>query len=250
MQPCEVHEFETGKVEIHFDPDPESPRDWDNLGIMTCWHRRYNLGDKHKHNDSANFFWDLATDIHRDFPWRDDVDWIDGMWEDRRMQIVEKHFAILPLYLYDHSGLSISTGAFSCPWDSGQVGWIHMSLEKARQIGYKAGEEWKTVPADAGWDFPIPGIERKHRFPLRTITETKDGTLRDLAIRALEGEVETYDAYLTGQVFGFVVKDEDDNELESCWGFYSEKEALEEGKSRLPTSDINRSFDLAEAALQ
>ena len=23
-----------------------NPRDWDNLGVMACWHRRYDLGDE------------------------------------------------------------------------------------------------------------------------------------------------------------------------------------------------------------
>lgn len=31
---------------------------------------------------------------------------------------------ILPLYLYDHSGITMNTTGFSCPWDSGRVGFI------------------------------------------------------------------------------------------------------------------------------
>ncbi|HUX02457.1 MAG TPA: hypothetical protein VMY35_15960, partial [Phycisphaerae bacterium] len=38
----------------------------------------------------------------------------------------------------------------------------------------------------------------------------------------LRAEVSTYDDYLTGQVFGYVVEDEDGNDLDSCWGFYGE----------------------------
>ena len=35
---------------------------------------------------------------------------------------------ILPLYLYDHSGITMNTCGFSCPWDSGQVlSLIHIS---------------------------------------------------------------------------------------------------------------------------
>ena len=33
-------------------------------------------------------------------------------------------FVFLPLYLFDHSGITMNTSGFSCPWDSGQVGWI------------------------------------------------------------------------------------------------------------------------------
>lgn len=35
---------------------------------------------------------------------------------------------ILPLYLYDHSGITMNTCGFSCPWDSGQVGWIYYRM--------------------------------------------------------------------------------------------------------------------------
>ena len=43
---------------------------------------------------------------------------------------------MLPLYLYDHSGLAMSTESFSgraphAEWDSGQVGWIYVSKEDA-----------------------------------------------------------------------------------------------------------------------
>ena len=37
-------------IEVHQDESPESPRSWDNLGTMICFHRRYDLGDKHDYN--------------------------------------------------------------------------------------------------------------------------------------------------------------------------------------------------------
>ena len=47
------------------------------------------------------------------------------------MNLIKGYYTILPLYLYDHSGLSMNTSGFSCPWDSGQVGWIYCNNEKA-----------------------------------------------------------------------------------------------------------------------
>jgi hypothetical protein len=48
-----------GKYEIQIipDSDPESPREWDNLGTMICQHRRYNLGDKHNYDLSNCGSW-------------------------------------------------------------------------------------------------------------------------------------------------------------------------------------------------
>ena len=34
------------ELEVVQDTDPESPRTWDNLGTMVCFHKRYELGDK------------------------------------------------------------------------------------------------------------------------------------------------------------------------------------------------------------
>jgi hypothetical protein len=82
-------------VEVLQDQDPINPREDDNLGTMYCFHGRYNLGDKHK----------LSLEAVKE---------------------IEKceSYITLPLYLYDHSGITISTTPFSCPWDSGKVGII------------------------------------------------------------------------------------------------------------------------------
>ena len=34
-------------LEIYQDEHGESPREWDNMCQMICFHKRYNLGDKH-----------------------------------------------------------------------------------------------------------------------------------------------------------------------------------------------------------
>ena len=82
--------------------------EFDNLGKMVCFHKRYSLGDDH--------------DIHHDD--------FNG-WDEMGEHLTKGHDAviILPLYLYDHSGITIQTTPFSCPWDSGQVGFIYMDRE-------------------------------------------------------------------------------------------------------------------------
>lgn len=97
---------------IEQDTDCESPREWDNIGTMVCFHSRYNLGDEH------NF----RTE---DF----------GSWEDIEVLLYkeEKAVTVLPLYLYDHSGISMSTSRnypFNCRWDSGQVGFIYATQQE------------------------------------------------------------------------------------------------------------------------
>ena len=109
----ETYKLKNGKtLEIVQDNNPDSPREWDNMGTMICFHGRYNLGDKHNYD-------------HRDY----------SGWEEMETAIIknESPAVILPLYLYDHSGITISTSPFSCGWDSGQIGFIFVSKEKLRK---------------------------------------------------------------------------------------------------------------------
>lgn len=176
-------EYKGYKIRIEPDGDPQNPRGDDdgNIGKMICFHRRYDLGDKHDYR-------------HEDY----------GGWEAMEAAIREKEevAVILPLYLYDHSGITINTTGFSCGWDSGQVGFIFVSKAKLREFYLKK------------------------RLTASFLEKVKEW-LRD--------EVKTYDQYLTGDVYGYVIEDSDGNEMDSCWGFYGEESCLEEAQSVVNT---------------
>lgn len=105
----------------------------------------------------------------------------------------------LPIYMYDHSGITINTTGFSCPWDSGQVGVIHVSK------------------ADARMNFSVSRITKR---------------VRQKVLDALRSEIKELDDYLTGQVYYYKVLDQDGEELDSCYGFIGESEyCLKEGLS-------------------
>lgn len=156
-------EYRGFTIGIHQDENPEDPRNWDTLGTMACWHSRYNLGDEQPKCDVDE--------------WLEDI-------EDRIA-------VLLPLYLYDHGSISISTGnsrwPFNCPWDSGQVGWVYVTKEQLR-------EEY--------------GVERISKKTLEKATGV------------LVCEVGIYSQYLSGEVFGYGVRDKDGEWLDGCSGFY------------------------------
>jgi len=164
------HEYKSYTIKIEQDNSAESPREWDNLGTMVCFHRRYSLGDKH------NFETPKEVQEH--------IKKTDAIW--------------LPLYLYDHSGITMNTTGFSCPWDSGQVGVIFIEKEKI----YK-------------------------EYNVKRITQK----LIDRVKKVLIGEVKTFDQFLIGDVHGYVVEDSTGNHVNSCWGYYGEEECLKEAKS-------------------
>ena len=144
----------------------ESPREWTNLGTMACWHRRYNLGDVQPRETPDEWLKENAPEGS----------------------------VVLPLYLYDHSGITMSTTPFSCPWDSGQVGFI-------------VGNKDPKVLENYG------------------LTGADDEMIR----QRLVAEVKVYDQYMQNDVYAYVLEQhkkcgtcghEEWEVLDSCCGFY------------------------------
>lgn len=231
----ETIELEEGiKIKLYYDEDASNPRkEFDNLSTMLCAHDRYDLGDeKIRGEDQAIIRISeedgvtvkcsqcgatLENDGDSWFVWikddeGDDVEQyecekgeptvhrsgeVEPGWHDPELIGVE----ILNLYLYDHSGITMRTSRFSDPWDSGQVGVIFLTHETVRK-------EWRESSG-----------------------ELTDEQVVEKALACLEAEVETYDQYLTGDIYGFVVVDSEGETLDSCWGFYGMKVAEEDAKS-------------------
>ena len=168
-------------VDIVVDDHPESPREWSNLGTMVCAHRNYNLGDEQF--DSGEEIEEIIAEV-------------------RKEQSV-----VLPLFLYDHGGITMSTKPFSCAWDSGQVGYIYCTEQDIR----------KEYNLDDDCDIESPAFQ--------------EALLR--ATKCLECEVETYDQYLTGDIYGFAVKDPDGEIQDSCFGYYGFDHVKEEAEFHL-----------------
>lgn len=182
-------------VRIEPDPDPLDPRkEFDRFGTMVCWHRRYNLGDKQTTDTPYEFWWGKMQEMHLNIP--------DDISREHLERWRDKHYCVLPLYLYDHSGLSMNTTGFSCGWDSSHVGFIYLSLEKAsKEYGL---QKWTDVYEPTGL------------------------TLYQQCEKMMRAEVETYDKWLTNDVWGYVIEDQDGNELDSCWGFYGDEYCKQE----------------------
>ena len=79
-------------------------------------------------------------------------------------------------------------------------------------------------------------------FPVADLA--KEGIDREQAARNLECEVEEYAAWATGDTWGYVIEDENGDELDSCWGFYgmdyAKSEAERSAKSQrfVPTENV------------
>lgn len=184
MQPIERFMRNGLRVSLYHDEDATSPRENDNLCTMVCKHRRYALGDK-------------------------------GAAEPP-----EDALAVLPLYLYDHSGLSISTGAFADRFDSGLLGFAYVTKARAETMGCVGTYTYEGVTKT--WD-----------------REAYEDTIR--------GEVANYDDYLRGNNYGYVVETPEGEHLDSCWGFTGDLDYVRQEACSVADANENPEVDVLTA---
>lgn len=168
-------------VKIFQDCDAESPREWDNLGTIVHWHRRYDFGEQ--------------IDNPQEF-----------------LDALPRGSIVLPIALLDHSGLHMWVGNGSHwsdagGWDSGQVGFIYCTPEQIRK------------------EYSCKRISKQ---------------TREKAERVLRGEIEAFDQFLRGDVYGYQVTDEENNHLDSCCGFFGFEYCKAEAKSAAEHCAKNR----------
>lgn len=162
-------------IKIAQDTDAQNPlEDFDMFGTFYHWHRRGFVG----------------TDMSRK--------------QEEMQELIDRTRnaggIIIPVFLYEHSGQTISAVPFSCPWDSGTVG------------------VWIATPEE-----------------IRKEYDAIDDAAQAKATELIKSQIKTVDDYLTGNIYGFMIEDAEGNDVDSCWGFYgdynAEGGALAEAKS-------------------
>jgi hypothetical protein len=186
-----------GRIYAHLyqDDSPGNPREDDNLGRLATVHlRRHQLMDV----GEAPLPEDLSG-------W----DAVEAYLRRERGAVV-----ILPVFLYEHSGMAISTGSFigraqHAAWDSGQVGFIY-----ATRAGILAN------------------------FMVKKLSKLILGRTRQL----LEGEVNRFNQYIQGDVYLYQIIRETKCDkcghiepecVDSCGGFYGYEEAKKEAQAAM-----------------
>lgn len=179
---------------------------------------------------------------------REDWRWVgymlDEMDEDELQEVLDSldKYIILPLYLYDHGGITMSTGPFSCPWDSGQLGWIyalkqrfidetgwtedelfssdpHRSPAIGEHVKVKGREDWGEVVSKSAsacfidYENKISyikidldwnkGSSKKPENIVTVLQEDVTEVMASRAVEMLEGEVKAYDLYLRGECYRY-----------------------------------------------
>lgn len=197
------------RITVMYDDDAESPRRaWDN--VATLWsedmHRRYNFHESEASDVLARIIASERAHIGDNEvmdEWQD-INWINYLLT---VQPGRNDWVIVPLNMYDHGGLSFSTGGFSCQWDSGIIGFMIVDRER---WDAQHGGEWS----------------------------------REAAIEHIEGEVADLNNYHVYGAVGYQLEKANTctccdhtewEEITSCWGYYGDsKSRMESVKGDLP----------------
>lgn len=167
-------------LKIYYDSYVENPREFIEYDSVIAYKSQYTLGEEI---------------IPEPIDWLEEKLNVPKKYEYSNARLAEleaiffDRFIAKHIYLYEHSGLAVSTLPFSNKWDSGQVGYIYISKEKVR-ANYGAKKVGKK--------------------------------LKQLVLDILEAEVEELNHYVSGEVFGFKILDSEGSVVDSCWGFYGD----------------------------
>ena len=187
-------------LEVTQEQNPENPREWDNFGTMIGWYKGYTLGDKQiKEQYQLDLILIDILDEKFGLSYEQRYNVMEYASTEKLLEAIHKHTktVMLPLYLFDHSGISIST-----------------STSKYRMMD------------GAGWDWGTCGIiyatEKKIKEEMRV--EKIDESVIEKVKDILEGKVNDYDLYLRGESYYFRLykKDDPKNTVDSCGGFMAD----------------------------
>ena len=191
FEPVEEQKYRGYTIKYFNEEYIEDPRkEWDSLGTMVCEHKRYDFGDEDFGNATSHAGnWDDAfalyiADKYRLFDYSEDKH---ESLLGKAYKYIEKNIVYLPVYMYDHSGITINTTGFLSKWDSGQIGFIYAHKNTIRK------------------EYGIKHVTQKY------IDRTKE---------VLNGEIEVYDAYISGNVLYYCVEDANGSLVDSLHGFY------------------------------
>ena len=251
MEIYQTEEYRGYDINIYYDSDPCSPREWDNVATFVCEHRRYNLGDVQniegviqelfdKYVSPENIikkfceiknarlieyngkkYYEYNACSHAVCIPADDINYFsedvaEFLSEREKLDMIEATGEIvwLPISMYEHSGISIWLGGKSghpdARWDCSTIGFAYVEKCTAEKEG--------ALRADKS------GLYNGHK------------SWQEWAYAMMEGEMETYNQYVTGEVFGYMVEGGDGYCEDSCWGFFGTDEIprmIEEAKAEI-----------------
>lgn len=277
MNLCETEEYRGCTINIYYDSDADDPRSWDNVATFVCEHRHYSLGDEHdiegcverlfsdyvsdkkiieyfiktrgaklipgEEEDESDYYYEYESsyrgekythyiDADSEMQREDGIasQMADELDLNEKLQLIDEtgEVAMLPISMYEHSGITIWLGSkdghFDSQWDCSSIGFAYIEKSTAEK-----------------------------EMPQRKLDDGQENDWKKWAYDMMEGEMETYDQFVRGEVYGYMIEDENgeegsDTDLCGCWGFYGDdgkKDMIEEAKADID-SYLKKKVELRE----
>ena len=191
-----------GRLTIDIDECAESPREWDNVATIVSRRGDWDISDEGWRMSAEEFAEFLHKKLDKKCPEIKGLTDIDHIVN---CESAKNYIVCKPIYMYDHSGQTISLSPFGCPWDSGCRGYIFVFKDKILNDFERATED--------NW--------------------------RDIADEIIQSEIDIYDYYIQGKVYGYCLEEGHTIEhkdlvtgaiwtsteyetVDSCCGFYGD----------------------------
>jgi hypothetical protein len=171
----------------------DNPREWSNVGTMAVSYGGYELGDEDI--SEIDFEVECGCDENTSCPRCDDTGYytmnpVDYFKKERGARVV------IPLTVYEHSGITMRAGDVTLPWDT---------------------DRWDT--SFVGFIFDTPNALKECMG---------EGVCDEDIKKALEGEVKIYASYLEGDIMYYRVEDDETDYIEGCGAYVGDSDYCEE----------------------
>lgn len=251
MEIYQTEKYRGYEINIYYDESADSPREWDNVATFVCEHHHYNLGDVqniegviqellYKYVSSeviikkfceiknarlveydGEKYYEYDACSHTVCIPADDIDYFaedvdESLSAREKLDMIAATGEIiwLPISMYEHSGISIWLGEKSghpdARWDCSTIGFAYVEKCTAEKEGALRADEKGLYNGRKSW--------------------------QEWAYAMMESEMEVYNQYVTGEVFGYMVEGGDGYCDDSCCGFYGTDEIprmIEEAKAEI-----------------
>lgn len=191
-----------GRLTMDIDGFPESPREWDNVATIVSKGGDWDISDNGWRMDPEEFAEFLHKELDDKCPEVKDLKYIKSIVN---CESAKNYIMCKPIYMYEHSGQTISLRPFGCRWDSGCCGYIFVFKDKI----------------------------------LKEFPDTNNDNWRNKAEEVIKSEIDIYDDYIRGDVYGYCLEEGHTIEhkdlvtgaiwtsteyetVDSCYGFYGD----------------------------
>ena len=177
-------------LEIQYDEDCESPREWSNLGYFITVDDGFRSPDMNTELEN----WIKETGQEADSQ-EEHIECIKDWFKMNSEEIV---IAIYPITKYEHGGISYSLGT-GHGFDNSNNGFYIITTETQKEMG----------------------------------TKKKDFE------RVIQSELDLYNKWCNGEVYGYTLYDDKGGIEDSCWGFYDLEHIREELPEEYKDEDLS-----------